>query len=128
MTLQKLQEVDSHLKVIFGKEWPEEILAISSLDLIQESGLIFLKNQKFFEKFLKKIDLIVERKNGLIIDEKFYSQLTDDNKKLIERVSWIILSPNLALSLTLLSKPFHQKKIFPNKFPGRWPSNGNCHN
>lgn len=110
MKLNELLKFDLTLKLVKNPEWPEEILAISALDGLYENSFIFIKNGKFLEKFLPHLELARKQKLGLIIDEKFYSLMNAEFKAQIETLPWIITSPNIPLSLTVLSKPFYDLK------------------
>jgi UDP-3-O-[3-hydroxymyristoyl] glucosamine N-acyltransferase len=50
-------------------------------------------------------------KLGLVIDEKFFSLMNTELKQKVESMPWILTSPNIALSLTNLSKPFYDSKM-----------------
>ena len=110
MKLNELLKFDLTLKIVKNPEWPEEILAISALDGLYENSFIFIKNGKFLEKFLPVIEKARLQKLGLIIDEKFYSLMNAEFKAQIETLPWIVTSPNIPLSLTVLSKPFYDLK------------------
>ena len=111
MKLQNLLNFDSNLKCIKNCEWPEEILAISALDNLSENSLIFIKNLKFLQKLSPNIHKAVALKIGIIIDDKFFSSLDLNLKSDLENLPWIVTSSNLSLSLTLISKPFHDYKM-----------------
>ncbi len=111
MKLADLLKFESNLKIAKNPDWPEEILAISSLDQLQLNGLIFIKNAKFLTKFLPLVSQALELKVGLVIDEKFWGFLNAQDKALLEQLPWIATTPNIALSLTNLSKPFYEKKM-----------------
>jgi UDP-3-O-[3-hydroxymyristoyl] glucosamine N-acyltransferase len=111
MKLADLLKFESNLKIAKNPDWPEDILAISSLDQLQLNGLIFIKNAKFLTKFLPLVSQALELKVGLIIDEKFWGFLNAQDKALLEQLPWIATTPNIALSLTNLSKPFYEKKM-----------------
>jgi len=111
MKLKDLISLDSTLKIAKNDEWPEEILAISAFDGLLPQTFVFVKNAKFLDKFLPLIDQALSLKIGLIIDEKFLNLMGKDYRAQIERLPWIITSPNIALSLTVLSKPFYELKM-----------------
>ena len=111
MKLNDLLTFDSNLKLVRNPEWPEEILAISALDSLQKNSLIFIKNAKFLTKFLPSLSKALDLGVGLVIDEKFYALMNQHDKQLLEQLPWIVTSSNLALTLTILSKPFHDKKM-----------------
>lgn len=111
MKLQNLKEIESNLTFVKNSEWPEEILAICSLDNLTSNGLVFIKNNKFMEKFLPHLEKAVSLKIGAIVDEKFFSMMKDDVKALLEKLPWLATSTNVAISLTLLSKPFYDLKM-----------------
>jgi UDP-3-O-[3-hydroxymyristoyl] glucosamine N-acyltransferase len=97
--------------LVKNPEWPEEILAISALDALKPHSFIFIKNGKFLDKFLPHIDKALELNLGLVIDEKFFSLMGPSYKEQMEKLAWIVLSPNIAQSLTILSKPFFDLKM-----------------
>ncbi len=111
MKLNDLLKFDSTLKIVKNPEWPEEILAISALDGLLSNSFIFIKNAKFIEKFMPKLETALSLKMGLVIDEKFFALMNAEYKAQIEKLPWIITTPNLALSLTILSKPFYDMKF-----------------
>ena len=111
MKLTELLKFDSSLKIAKNNEWPEEILAISALDALLPHSFIFIKNGKFLEKFLPHLEKALALKLGLVIDEKFFSLMNLEMKQKVESMPWILTSPNIALSLTILSKPFYDSKM-----------------
>jgi UDP-3-O-[3-hydroxymyristoyl] glucosamine N-acyltransferase len=111
MKLNELLKFDSTLKIAKNAEWPEEILAISALDALLAHSFIFIKNGKFLEKFLPHLDKALSLNLGLVIDEKFFSLMNIELKQKVESMPWILTSPNIALSLTVLSKPFYDSKM-----------------
>ena len=113
MKLKDLKNIDSSLNLLKNPEWPEEILAISALDLLHKQSLVFIKNAKFLTKFLEKINEAVELKVGVVVDEKFMNLMNAESKTALNSLPWLATSPNVALSLTVLSKPFYDKKFGP---------------
>lgn len=112
MKLQDLVKLDSSLKFINKDEWPEEILAISALDALTNNSLVFIKNIKFYNKLLSVLEMASSLKVGAIVDEKFYEKIDEESRKHLEKkLPWLLRTPNLALSLTILSKPFYEKKM-----------------
>lgn len=111
MKLQDLQKFDSNLKFVKNTEWPEEILAISALDALLPNSVIFVKNAKFLQKLLPHIQKAVELKIGLIVDEKFFNLVNAEYKAEMEKLPWIGVTTNVAISLTMLSKPFYDLKM-----------------
>jgi UDP-3-O-[3-hydroxymyristoyl] glucosamine N-acyltransferase len=110
MKLQDLISFDKTLKFVKNAEWPEEILAISALDALTSQSFIFIKNAKFLTKLIPHIQKAVELKVGVVVDEKFYAMANQEMKSELEKLTWIATSPNVALSLTVLSKPFYDLK------------------
>lgn len=111
MKLQDLSKFDPNVKVVKNSEWPEEILAISSLDHLSSQSLIFIKNAKFLKKFGDQFDQASSLKIGAVIDEKFFGLMDQNTKSHLEKLPWIATTPNIALTLTKLSKPFYEKKM-----------------
>lgn len=111
MKLQDLISFDKTLKFIKNPEWPEEILAISALDALKEHSFIFVKNAKFLQKLIPNIAQAQSLKLGVVVDEKFFAMANAEMKTELEKLSWIATSPNVALSLTLISKPFYDLKM-----------------
>jgi UDP-3-O-[3-hydroxymyristoyl] glucosamine N-acyltransferase len=111
MKLQDLVTYDQSLKFVHNPEWPEEILAISALDAPSEKSIVFVKNSKFLRKFKAKFDGITNLKIGAIIDEKFYASIVPEDKELLLKLAWFATSSNVAVSLTMLSKPFYDRKF-----------------
>lgn len=111
MKLQDLIKFDSSLKIVNNTEWPEEILAISSLDALSLHSVVFIKNGKFLEKFRPQVELAVTLKIGAIVDEKFFNMVNADLKAELNKLPWLATTSNVAMSLTLLSKPFYDLKM-----------------
>lgn len=111
MKLNDLLKVDPSLKVVKNSEWPEEILAISALDGLSSQSLVFIRNAKFLQKFLPQITQAVELKIGAVVDEKFFQNMNQELRGELEKLPWIMTSPQVALSLTLLSRPFYERKM-----------------
>jgi UDP-3-O-[3-hydroxymyristoyl] glucosamine N-acyltransferase len=111
MKLQDLAKYDSSLKFVKDSEWPEEILAISALDGPVANSVVFIKNAKFLEKFLPHLETAVVLKIGAIVDEKFYHLVNAELKGQMQKLPWLVTSTNVAMSLTLLSKPFYDRKM-----------------
>jgi UDP-3-O-[3-hydroxymyristoyl] glucosamine N-acyltransferase len=125
MKLQDLISFDKTLKFIKNPEWPEEILAISALDALKEHSFIFVKNAKFLQKLIPNIAQAQSLRLGVVVDEKFFAMANAEMKTELEKLSWIATSPNVALSLTLLSKPFYDLKMkgINNQVDGRQMGN-----
>lgn len=111
MKLEAIIGFDPQIKIVKNNGWPEEILAISSLDHLTSHGLIFIKNGKFLKKFEESIPKAAELKVGAIIDEKFYSMISEEDKAALDKLPWIGTTPSVPLSLTILSKPFYDRKM-----------------
>jgi UDP-3-O-[3-hydroxymyristoyl] glucosamine N-acyltransferase len=111
MKLTELTRFDPSLKIFKNPEWPEEILAISALEALSSNSVIFVKNSKFMQKLALKLEDAASKKVGVIVDEAFFSQASSEVRDQLEKLPWISLSPNVALSLTLLSKPFYDRKM-----------------
>ena len=111
MKLSELLKLDPSLKIEKNHEWPEEILAISSLDHLSPQSLVFIKNAKFLQKFQALLDVAITSKVGIVVDEKFYGLMNSEIKASLQKLPWIATSPNIALSLTVLSKSFYDLKF-----------------
>lgn len=111
MKLKELGKFDPALKFVKNPEWPEEILAISALDLLLPNSFIFIKNAKFLQKFLPKLDEAIKLSIGIIIDERFFTLMESHSKSALDRLPWISTSPNIPLTLTQLSRPFYEMKM-----------------
>lgn len=111
MKLSDLKSFDSTLKFTKNPEWPEEILAISALDELKPNSLIFIKNAKFLQKFEAHLERAIELKVGAVVDEKFFSLMNKESKAGLEKLPWLGLSSNVALTLALLSRPFYEAKM-----------------
>ncbi|HXH75817.1 MAG TPA: UDP-3-O-(3-hydroxymyristoyl)glucosamine N-acyltransferase [Bacteriovoracaceae bacterium] len=111
MKLTDLKSFDANLKISKNPEWPEEILAISALDELKPQSFVFIKNTKFLQKLEALLEKAVELKVGAIVDEKFFGLLDQESKSKLERLPWLGLSSNVAMSLTTISKPFYNAKM-----------------
>lgn len=111
MKISNLKEFDPNLILIKNPEWPEEILAISSLDDLLPNSIVFIKNAKFLTKFLTKLSEAIELKVGVIAEGKFLDMLGNESKEKLEKLPWLASTSSVALSLTLLSKPFYENKM-----------------
>jgi UDP-3-O-[3-hydroxymyristoyl] glucosamine N-acyltransferase len=111
MKLHDLQKFDSTLKFVKNNEWPEEILAISALDGLLPNSVVFVKNAKFLEKLKPNIEKAASLKIGAIVDEKFFNLVNAELKAELQKLPWIAVTGNVAMSLTMLSKPFYDRKM-----------------
>ena len=111
MKLHALKDFDVSINFVKNSEWPEEILAISSLDQLSPQSVIFIKNAKFLKKFGSRFSDAASLKIGAIVDEKFFQMMNAESRSDLEKLPWIATTANVALSLTSLSKPFYEKKM-----------------
>lgn len=111
MRLADFKQFDSTIEIVHNQSWPEEILAISALDHLNNQSVVFIKNARFLNRFLPQLDKAIELKIGVIIDAKFFSLINSESKNSLEKLAFIATSTNVALSLTLLSRPFYQEKF-----------------
>jgi UDP-3-O-[3-hydroxymyristoyl] glucosamine N-acyltransferase len=111
MKLQDLVAYDQSLKFVHNPEWPEEILAISALDAPHEKSIVFVKNSKFLNRAKSRFDELAGLRIGAIIDAKFFEKISSEDKDLLLKLPWFGTSDKVALTLTLLSRPFYDKKF-----------------
>lgn len=111
MKLAHLKQFDSTLEIVHNQSWPEEILAISSLDRLNEQSVVFIKNARFLNKFLPLLNEAIEKKIGVVVDAKFFSLMNAESKEALTKLAFVATSANVALSLTNLSKPFYDDKF-----------------
>ncbi len=111
MKLSELTGFDSTLEIVHNKSWPEEILAISTFDALTENSVVFIKNARFLNKFLPELNRALELRVGVVVDAKFFSLINAESKEALQKLSFIATSPNVAMSLTTLSRPFYDSKF-----------------
>lgn len=111
MKLSELTGFDSTLEIVHNKSWPEEILAISTFDALTERSVVFIKNARFLNKFLPELEKAISLKVGAIVDAKFFGLINAESKEALLKLSFVGTSPNVAMSLTTLSKPFYDEKF-----------------
>lgn len=111
MKLQDFIKFDPTLKIAKNSEWPEEILAICSLDALTSGGVVFIKNAKFLQKLVPVIGTAVSLNVGAVVDEKFYNLVNAELKAELDKLPWLATSTQVPMSLTLLSKPFYDLKM-----------------
>ncbi len=111
MKLHELKNFDVSLNFVKNSEWPEEILAISSLDQLTSHSVIFIKNAKFLQKFGSQFDKAASLKIGAVVDEKFFNLMNAETRTELEKLPWLATTTNVAMSLTSLSRPFYEKKM-----------------
>ncbi|HLT21956.1 MAG TPA: UDP-3-O-(3-hydroxymyristoyl)glucosamine N-acyltransferase, partial [Bacteriovoracaceae bacterium] len=111
MKLAQLKQFDSTLEIVYNQSWPEEILAISSLEHLAIQSVVFIKNARFLNKFLPHLEEAKGKKIGVIVDAKFYSLMNAESKEALSQLAFIATTANVALSLTSLSKPYYEKKF-----------------
>lgn len=111
MKLQELKNFDSSIKIVRNSEWPEEILAISAFDAISPYSIVFIKNAKFFKKLEPFLDEASKNQVGAVVDEKFFDLMNDEVREKLKNLPWLATTSNVAISLTLLSKPFYDNKM-----------------
>jgi UDP-3-O-[3-hydroxymyristoyl] glucosamine N-acyltransferase len=111
MKLSELQAFDSNIKVVSNPEWPGEIQAISALEQLLPNSLVFIKSDKFLKKFLPQVARAAELKVGVVLDAKLFDSIKPEERQSLATLPWLATSGNVSLSLTLLSKPFHDRKL-----------------
>ncbi len=111
MKLKDLQLLDPGLKLVSNPTWPDDILAISSLGHIVPNSVVFVRNAKFYQLLAGHLLEATNSRVGAIVDEKFFNLATAQVRADFEQLAWVATSPNVALSLTILSKPFYDRKI-----------------
>ncbi len=111
MKLAQLKQFDSTLEIVYNQSWPEEILAISSLEHLTIQSVVFIKNARFLNKFLPHLEEAKGKKIGVIVDAKFYSLMNAESKNALSQLAFIATTANVAMSLTSLSKPYYEKKF-----------------
>jgi UDP-3-O-[3-hydroxymyristoyl] glucosamine N-acyltransferase len=109
--LKDLQLLDPSLKLISNPTWPGEILAISSLGTLVANSFVFVRNAKFYQLLTAVLPEASNLRLGAIVDEKFFNLATAAVRADFEQLAWVATSPNVALSLTTLSKPFYDRKL-----------------
>lgn len=111
MFLKDLLVWDKSLKLLSDNQWSEEILAISSLECPVDQGIVFIKNKKFLARLFESFDTFYSKKNGIIIDQKLFHELSESDASRLKKLPWLMSSSQVALSLTTLSKPFYDLKM-----------------
>jgi UDP-3-O-[3-hydroxymyristoyl] glucosamine N-acyltransferase len=108
--LESVLKYDPSLKTISAQH-SLVVHAVSSIEEATDSTLCFVKNKKFFEKLIHKISHDNSQLGVVVFDEKFWGSLTLDQQKKCETQSRaLLLTPNVAQTLTILSKPFFDLK------------------
>jgi UDP-3-O-[3-hydroxymyristoyl] glucosamine N-acyltransferase len=112
MKLSDLKKYDSSLNFKFNAGWPEDLETIANIENLRDSTFVFVKNIKFFNKLDAKLNTGTFKESGVIFEEKFFLTLKPELVASLEaKLGWFATSQNVALSLTVLSKPFYDKKL-----------------
>lgn len=110
MILDEILKTDSTLKILSSEDKSLRVDKISLVEEFANHSVCFVKNNKFLQKLSQKIQN-ESFKALVIIDEKLWDSISDDQKQLIKtKITNIYSSTNVALSLTLISKPFYMEK------------------
>lgn len=110
MKISQLFETDKNLK-IEREASLVEVSQICAFDDLKPNGVVFVKNIKFYRKIIPSFPKIIELKIGLIFDRVFYESLSPEQHQDLSQVVWIATTPSIPESLTLLSKPFYDRKM-----------------
>lgn len=132
MDLIKICSLDHSLKIVFKKDNLSddclEFITLTDLKLLQPSSIIFIKNKTFLEE-LNLLDY-EKFKMGLIIEEKFWSSLSEnEHEKLKNNFIAILTSEDVNVSMSRLSKDFFDLKFKDenNLIDGRVMGNADIH-
>ncbi|AYF43457.1 UDP-3-O-[3-hydroxymyristoyl] [Halobacteriovorax sp. BALOs_7] len=107
VSLESLIKNDSDLKLLAGNK-DLSLNSISSIEEINDEEVLFLGNKKFFKKYQQAK---VENKIVIIIDEKLYEELDQEDREYLSNNTLALLtSSNIPISITKASKVFYEKQ------------------
>jgi UDP-3-O-[3-hydroxymyristoyl] glucosamine N-acyltransferase len=113
MRAQQLFAHDPDLKVVHG-DAGVEIGRPSLVTELTDGGLAFVKNGKFLNDLVVKLQVSALPGAAVILDAGLWAKLTEsDHEMLAGRIGTIATSPNVPLSMACVSKP-----LFDAKFAG----------
>lgn len=108
MKLIDLKKYDPSLHLEFPNKWEEEFCGLTSPQFPRPYHLVFVKDKRFYEQLCKEIEKnpTAFKRMGAVIERKFY-EANPDVSTLQNSVAVILLSDNVKMSLTQLSRPFY---------------------
>lgn len=114
MRFSDLKVIDPSIRVEYPETLESKIIGISPVSSPVDGTIVFVKEKRYFEK-LETI-LLKERKNIVVLFDRDYwieGQVEDEERwrKFLSNISGVISSPNVDLSISLLSKPYYDKKF-----------------
>jgi UDP-3-O-[3-hydroxymyristoyl] glucosamine N-acyltransferase len=108
VTLDEIKQVDKDLE--FVKENVTDFNYIGHFLMPESSRLYFCKNAKFARRYMESFAGKGLQKLGLVTDKKFYETKGEEFKEFFDSFETIALSNNVDVSISFISKPFHDKK------------------
>jgi UDP-3-O-[3-hydroxymyristoyl] glucosamine N-acyltransferase len=108
MKLGNLKILDPSFKLVSSLSDDFEVLGITDSYLLKKDHLLFVKNKKFLSDFIAKNQ---DNKNVLLIlEKKFFEQLSSEELKRIENISkGICTTDDVNLSMSFMSKSFYDE-------------------
>jgi len=110
-TLNIFKKFDSSFLIISSKENISEITTLCSLDCLYENGIIFIKNNKYYQKLRGLFKNGVSIKNiGVIFQQSFFKSLNvDDESVLFDQFNFYATVESIDLAISNFSKLFFDK-------------------
>ncbi|MCO4792752.1 MAG: UDP-3-O-(3-hydroxymyristoyl)glucosamine N-acyltransferase [Bacteriovoracaceae bacterium] len=101
MLVNELGKHDPSLEIIKGQDL--NITRPADINSVEDNTLLFVGSKKFIESSLKAAS---EKKIAFVIDKKLYESLEE---KIDDKVEALVLSSNVNISMSFLTKAFHEE-------------------
>jgi len=108
LSITDLFTVDKSLELVSGNE-SDSVSTISNIKFFQKDSLLFIGSKKFLKGYQEST--LVDGSEVLVIDKKFYESLEKDiSSELSSKSRAILVTTNLSLAMSNLSRPFYNAK------------------
>tara|TARA_B100001971_G_C18266034_1_gene592561 strand:+ start:3505 stop:4533 length:1029 start_codon:yes stop_codon:yes gene_type:complete len=109
MKFNELKSVGPSLNLEFGEETDIDIQSISTPVRPKENTFVFIKNQKFLNRFLEGEGC---RALGAVLTKKLYESLEGEQlSDLKKSLQWLATVENVEEAMCAFSKPFYDQKF-----------------
>lgn len=109
-SINDLKKYDSSIEIVKGN--PEEscIKQMTDARALADSGLLFLKNKKNFQKIQEK-DSTLFNSISLVVEKKYFDRLDEEKTFLENNFKSISTCDDASLAMSFTSKPFWEQKF-----------------
>ncbi len=110
-SLNSFEKVDPSFKVRSPKGKDASVATLCSLDQFHQDGMIFIKNKKYYQRLLDKLEKGAALKGiGVVFQDSFFKTLdADEGSGALNRFAFYATVESVDLALSRFSKLFYDK-------------------